>query len=569
MSQSQETAARSLVRTLVKNGITTFFGVPGGPISPMFDAITSTPGAILIESRHETSSAFEAIGYYTSSGKIPVVVITAGPGATNAITGITSAYLSQIPMLVICGDVSWSSNGGKLLQDTGPEGIDVERMYAKITNKTIRASKASSVVSQGLAALQATKLNKNGPSLFVLPIQLGNAKVQETNIVISSSDEKKGWVPYNTIAETCNILQNAVNPLIVVGNGCKNNVKKVRKLINILKIPFITTPQAKGIIDENHKYSLRHGGLAASLWAREYTSLGIDVALVLGTDLDDCSVGPTQYISSNGKLIHVDNDATVFNRNLNTNLSILGDVGIFSEQLYDKCLSTYDKKDFYKNIEDIKSKSAFDDSNFMFCENLIITPQRAIADIEDAVGDNTIFVSDIGEHMLFALHYLTITGGKSFNIQLNLGSMGSGICSAIGLALGDKTRRVVCVCGDGGMQMNGMSVSTAIKEKLPIIYAVFNDGRYNMVYHGFKQVFGREEKWETPQIDFVKWAESLGCIGVRINKPGEITSSLIDSLTKHNLPIILDIRIDRTMRIKGGGRNEALQHMSMMEKELQ
>jgi len=166
--------------------------------------------------------------------------------------------------------------------------------------------------------------------------------------------------------------------------------------------------------------------------------------------------------------------------------------------------------------------------------------------------------------MLFALHYLTARDPGAFTIHLGLGSMGSGIAGAVGLALGNPQRPVVCVCGDGGMQMAGMEALVALEHRLPIVFAVFNDARYNMVYHGYRQVYGREAKWETGWIDFAAWARSMNMAGVRINHPGEMTRESLTRLRAANVPVILDIRIDRSVRLAGGGRNEALRHMSML-----
>jgi len=158
---------------------------------------------------------------------------------------------------------------------------------------------------------------------------------------------------------------------------------------------------------------------------------------------------------------------------------------------------------------------------------------------------------------------LTARGPENFVIHLGLGSMTSGICSAIGLAIGSPDRRIVCICGDGGMQMAGSELLVAAKLKLPIIYAIFNDARYNMVYHGYKQQFEHEALWDTPWIDFVAWGRSFGLPGARIERPGQLTADLLKELSQERLPVILDIRHDPNVRIRGAGRIEALQQMSM------
>jgi acetolactate synthase-1/2/3 large subunit len=304
--------------------------------------------------------------------------------------------------------------------------------------------------------------------------------------------------------------------------------------------------------------------MAASMWARRYTARGADVTLALGTDLDDTSMGPTPYVSENGRLIHVDLDAAVFNRNVPTALGVLSNVGEFAREL-----ELFASRRGLKNpngatlSREIQSSSPFDVEDFDTDPSEPIAPHRVISELQQAAAPGTRFVTDIGEHMLFALHYLTAFSPDDFHIQLNLGSMGSGIAGATGLALADPERPVICICGDGGMQMSGMEVLTTIKERLPIVYAVFNDARYNMVFHGMTQIFGDSEAYETPFVDFEAWARSLGLAAATVHAPDRIPD-LLERFQRDRRPALLDIRIDRDVRIRGGGRVEALQHMSML-----
>jgi acetolactate synthase-1/2/3 large subunit len=210
-----------------------------------------------------------------------------------------------------------------------------------------------------------------------------------------------------------------------------------------------------------------------------------------------------------------------------------------------------------------RSTPAFDVPDFDSDPRDPIAPHRVIADLEDAVPPDTTFVSDIGEHMLFALHYLTSGGLRRFAINTGLGSMASGIAASVGIALGDPSRTVVCICGDGGMQMAGMEILVAIEQRLPILFAVFNDARYNLVYHGHRITFGTGSSWSTPRIDFVQWAQALGVRGARIERPGDIHRDLVRDLTAGGMPAVLDIRQDSSIRIGGDGRLEALRQMSL------
>jgi acetolactate synthase-1/2/3 large subunit len=213
-------------------------------------------------------------------------------------------------------------------------------------------------------------------------------------------------------------------------------------------------------------------------------------------------------------------------------------------------------------LKDIRAESPYDRPDFAEDGRKPIPPDTALANLQAALPEAR-FTSDIGEHMLFCLHYLKVQRPGDFSMQLGLGSMGSGIAGATGLALADPERPVVCVCGDGGMQMSGMEILTAKKLGLKIVYAVFNDSRYNMVYHGMKQLYGEAQEFDAPEVDFSAWARSMGVPAMTIVRGGEITSNLVRSLLSQGGPALLDIRIDREMRIRGGGRVESLQRMSV------
>ena len=555
-------SARRLVGALVNRGIDTFFGIPGGPICPLFEAIRLNPKARLIESRHESHAVFAASLYYRASGKIPVVVVTAGPGMTNAVTGVASASLERIPMLVISGDVPWAFKGECLAQDSGPEGVYTEAIYAPITRGRYRAARPESVVTQALAALYCADNSVNpGPALFVLPLNHAMAPCEDTEVCEPTSTRDFFSPLKDVLQKTVDLLKGARRPLIVVGAGCRGAEKDLAALFDSTNIPFVTTPRGKGLVDETLNGSLRNGGMAASIWARKYTREPVDVCLALGTDLDDTSMGPTRYVGAGGKLIHVDFDPRVFNRNVPTEMGIVSDVGNFIQHL-----THFEVQNPHVRaiVDEIKWESAFDFVDHEEDSYFPIRPHRILADLEASAPSNARFVTDIGEHMLFALHYLTAKPGNFF-IQLNLGSMASGVAGAIGLAVADPTRPVICIAGDGCMQMAGMEALLALKEKLPILFVVFNDGRYNMVHHGMRQIFGEASTYEMPPVDFTVWAQSMGLPNALITNPGEVTKELVSNLLQ-NGPALLDVRIDASIRIRGGGRVEALQHMSMLSK---
>jgi acetolactate synthase-1/2/3 large subunit len=558
-------AARRLVEVLVARGVDTFFGVPGGPIAPIFEAIRVTPGARLVESRHETHAAFAATLFHRATGRVPAVVVTAGPGVTNAVTGIASASLERAPMLVIAGDVAWATTGGRMAQDSGPEGIAAESILAPVTRAQVRAAHARSVVSQALAALEiATDPAAPGPALFVVPLDMAMGSCE--GVDLPPRIARWSALPHpESVRKTAAALHGAQRPLIVLGAGCRGHEEEVRALVDACHVPFVTTPRAKGVVSEKHPRSLRNGGMAASIWARRYTASPVDVCVVLGTDLDDTSMGPTRYVGPDGFLVHVDLDARVFGRNVPTAIGVNADLALFASALREELARTGTSVAAARfALRDARAASPFDTPNPGLDASYPVRPHRLIADLEAAMPPRTRFVADIGEHMLFALHYLTATGPDAFHVQLNLGSMGSGIAGAIGLGVADPSRPVACIVGDGCMQMSGMEALVAVRERLPILFLVFNDGRYNMVHHGMRQIFGDAAPYDAPPVDFAIWASSMGMPSAVVTEPGELTSGLVESLQVLGGPALIDARIDASHRIRGGGRVEALQHMSML-----
>jgi acetolactate synthase-1/2/3 large subunit len=557
-------AAKVLIETLVAAGIDTYFGIPGGPAAPLFQALDEVSGARLVESRQESAAAFAAAGYFRATGRVAAVMVTAGPGATQAVTGIVNASLERVPMIVIAGDVAWSASGGRLAQDSGPDGIAIDEMVAKVTRAQVRVARPESAATQALAALDAAlDPERPGPALLVVPMQHAAASSPRGRTT-RRERARSARIDASSITDTADLLERARRPLIVIGGGARRHARALQQLVDALDVPFVTTPGGKGVVSELHPRSLRHGGLAASQWARAYTREGVDACLVLGTDLDDASIGPTRYVADGGRLVHVDLDARVFHRNLPASIAVVADIEAFAD-----ALRTYWSGNGMRHgyasaaLRMLKTHaSAFAEPEHAGDARAPIAPHRAIADLQSAFPD-AMFCSDIGEHMLFALHYLTAKGPDAFHIQLSLGSMGSGIATSIGLALGAPGRRVVCVAGDGCMQMMGSEVLVAVRERLPIVFAVFNDARYNMVHHGMKQLYGHARPWDGGVVDFAKWGDALGLKACVVTRPGQIAAAA--RVAPLDGPLLLDIRIDREIRLQGAGRVEALQQMSAHE----
>lgn len=561
-ADERASAATAIVRTLYTAGIDTFFGLPGGPIIPFFDAILSDPRVMLVEPRQESCGVFEAMGFQRATGRVPAIVVTAGPGATNVLTGVVAAHLERVPMIVFCGDVPWAATGMKLAQHTGGDGIGVERIFAGVARAVVRVARGESASGQVQRAIDAATDPENpGPAFVVLSVDNAGAPVVAPFLHAPPRAVEPRAPSLPVLATVSRHLARAERPLFIVGAGCRGHERALLRMVEATQVPFVTTPMAKGLLPETHPLSLRACGLGASWWARRYMRAGCDATLALATDLDDSTLAGTPPLAAGGFLAHVDLDPSVFGRNHPTAMGVVADVGAFASSL--AAFGGTPSRRGPLLAAEAHAASPFDVPEFATDDAQVIAPHRVIADLERASRPDDVFVTDIGEHMLFALHYLTAERPDRFVVHLGLGSMGSGIGSAIGLALGDRARRTICVCGDGGMQMAGMELLVARKHGLRVVLAVFNDARYNMVFHGYRHTFGREAAWDTPRVDFAAWASAIGVASATIERPGQITAELLDRLTADG-PAVLDIRQDANVRIRGDGRIEAIAQMSMM-----
>lgn len=579
---SPSSTARRIIDQLVQEGVKTFFGIPGGPVCALFEAIRLHPEARLVLVQHEASAGMIAAAFHKASNEVPCIVVTSGPGITNSITGIANLYLERCPALVLAGDVSWQSSGRILAQDSGFQGIDTTHLMAPVTVYRDRLVTSNGALGKTRAALRASQVrSRRGPALLVIPLDVSYAECHDPDALtlkITHHEDREYKRMFDAQKEEIrDLLRNAQRPLVVVGHGARPETTAILEMIEALDVPFVTTPRAKGVMPETHPLSLRNGGMAASMWARRYTETPPDVCVVLGSDLDDTAVGTTKYVSEKTLLIHVDIDPSVFSRNFATYIALQQDIGEFCRDISHAMMCITVPKRVNRQLDYAKNVSPFDQPEphkVASSSPALIRPDALMRDLaaEMKKNEKARVYTDIGEHMLFALHYLTSRGMVStgdtpdFNIQLELGSMGSGICGAIGHALAHPEHHVICVTGDGCMQMYGSEVMTAHRERLNVTFIVFNDGRYNMVHHGMKQLFGEAEQYSQGSTDFAMWAASQGIHAAHIDGVGDLKAILQSFRVmrrKNPRPCVINVDVDPEVRIRGGGRVEALQQMSM------
>jgi acetolactate synthase-1/2/3 large subunit len=531
------------VDVLVEAGVEVIFGLPGGPIAPLHDALLDRPSVRTITTRHEAGAVFAAAGYAQATGKLAVVVVTSGPGVLNTMTGIASAHCEGLPVLIIAGDVPRPQVGKGAVQDGTSHGLDIVHMAKPITKFAAEAVDSNTAPGLLRRAIATAMSGRPGPALVVLPMDVAVAKATPPLVEVVM---KETYCPSaESFDLTANALADAKRGLILVGSGARwgNGPKLVRELAERLQMPVMTTPKGKGVLPETHPLSLGVFGWGGHASASEYLEAGVDVIFAIGTSLGETSTDSwSKKLAASDHFIQLDIDAMRIGRNYPVSLGLVDSIDHAIPELMKRFIGMPRRIGFKFGVK----RANTGDQVLVGAENKI-SPQRALWEIQKVVPTDTLYTSDIGAHMFFALHHIEARAPRSFMIALGLGSMGSGIGAALGVKVGRPDAPVVAICGDGCFSMALTDITTAAQEGVPLIVAVLNDERYGMVEIGNGAVYGRTPKFSTP-MDIRQLAEGAGCRAIVITEPGQIEKLDLMALATDR-PLVLDIRIDPTVHL--------------------
>ena len=543
-----------LVDILVESGVEVIFGLPGGPIAPIHDALLDRPEIRTITTRHEAGAIFAAAGYAQATGKLGVVVVTSGPGILNAMTGLASAHADGLPVLVIAGEVPRERFGQGAVQEGTSEGLDIVHMVKSISKFAAQASEPNTAPALLRRAIATASSGRRGPAVVTLPMDVGTASSRPPIVEVSSRLEFRS--PSKTFDTTADALSNAKHGLLLVGSGARwgKGPELVRQLAERLQVPVMTTPKAKGVFPENHPLSLGVFGWGGHPSASEYLGQGVDVLMAIGTSLGETATDSwSRKLAATKHFIQLDVEAQRIGRNYPVTLGLVDSVEGALPQILRRIKSTpRPQRQFGVRRQQTGAEVLVGPEGR-------ISPQRGRWELQRALPASTLFTSDIGSHMFFALHHLEIRSPRGFMIMFGLGSMGSGIGSALGVKVGRPDAPVVSVCGDGCFSMGLGDVATAAQEGIPMIFAVLNDERYGLVEVGNNAVYGRTPSFAMP-MNVAQLAEGVGAAAVVIEQPGDILKLDLLALAA-NRPLVLDIRIDREVRL-ASGRLEFLKEMA-------
>ena len=540
--------ADGLVEVLTDAGVDLVFGLPGGPISPIFDALMDRGDVRVVTTRHESGAMFAACGYAHTTGRLGVVAVTSGPGVLNALTGLASAHCDGLPVLLLVGELPRKIQGKGGLQDGSSHGLNIIGMTRHVSKLAVEATDPAHAPMLLRRAITTAMSGKRGPVVVTLPMDVATALAEPPRI--TSDVGLEFTLTPGAIDEIANLLAGAARPLILAGSGCRggNAPERLRAVAEHFRCPVATTPKAKGVFPESHPLALGVFGLGGHPSTRAYVEGGVDVLIALGTSLGDVATdGWSPLLNPLRALVHVDIDGQQIGRSYSPTHALVAPAAQFLRRLLERRPTPVTReRPFTRVIKHILPPSPHDS----------LAPQDALAEIQQILPADTIYTVDSGEHFLFATHFLQIDQPDSYVVMTGLGSMGQSLGGAIGAKLARPDRTVAAICGDGCFAMNGFEVATAVSERLPMVVFVFNDQRLGMVEHGHKAVYGRAAHYPI-QMDVGALARGLGAGFLRVSRPGDLLRAA-DLLRDPRGPIIVDVRIDPDVKMPKKDRMAAM-----------
>jgi acetolactate synthase-1/2/3 large subunit len=551
--------ANLLVEMLAEAGVEVVFGLPGGAISPVHDALLDSKLRV-VTTRHESGAMFAAAGYTRATGKPAVVAVTSGPGVLNSLTGLTSAWCDGQPVLLLVGEVPRPSQGKGVLQDGSAHGLQIVEMARHVTKLAAEVPRPSNLPHLLRRALATMQSGRQGPALLTLPMDVTLAQVPRPRA--AGTPTTSNIIATEQLDEIVALLHDAQRPLLLAGHGVRRGGAPalLRTVAEHFTCPVATTPKGKGTFPESHPLALGVLGLGGHRSTLRYLEAGVDVVIAIGTSLGDMSTdGFSPLLQAPRALVHVDIDARQIGKSYTPSHAIVATAAEFLSGLACRVDAGNPQRPSAGGGVTLRALPGGIERHILASSRRSdrIAPQDALAEIQEILPRDTIYAIDSGEHFLFSAHYLEIDQPDAFIAMTGLGSMGQSIGAALGAQLGLPGRTVAAICGDGCFAMNAFEVATAACERLPIRVFVFNDERLGMVERGHRMVYGRAPEYPTTPMDVCAVARGLGATVLCVKHPGQLRAAR-DTLRTAPGPVVVDVRIDPEITLPRRDRVSAM-----------
>jgi acetolactate synthase-1/2/3 large subunit len=544
--------AKILLECLKLEGVDTVFGYPGGTVINIFDELYSCPEIKNILPRHEQAAVHAADGYARATGRVGVAIATSGPGATNTVTGIATAYMDSIPVVVITGQVPTALIGNDAFQE-----VDIIGITRPCTKHNFLVKNVKDLPAIIKKAFYIARTGRPGPVLVDLPkdVQIATAEFKYPDSI-----ELRGYKPTieghpRQIVKAANMLLSARKPVIYVGGGVilGNAAEELFRLSAVLNAPVTTTLMGLGAFPEDNPLSLGMLGMHGTYYANMAVT-NCDLLVAVGARFDDRVTGKIAAFAPHAKIIHIDVDPTSIRKNVRVDLPIVGDVRDVMTKLVSALEESQEAVEtFRSNIRSwLAEIEAWKSNHPMTYKHAatIIKPQLVIQKLKELSDDDAIIATDVGQHQMWTAQFFRFTRPRTLLSSGGLGTMGFGLPAAMGAQVAFPDRQVIAVCGDGGFQMNLQEIATLVQNKLPVKVCIMNNNYLGMVRQWQELFFDKRYSntvMDLP-IDFVMLAKAFGAHGFQATKPEEVEEIIVKGF-KTPGPVIMEFKIAREEKV--------------------
>ncbi|MBM6834658.1 biosynthetic-type acetolactate synthase large subunit [Desulfovibrio piger] len=540
------TGAQILLESLKKEGVDVLFGYPGGAVIDIYDELPRHPELKHVLVRHEQGAVHAADGYARASGKVGCCLVTSGPGATNTVTGIATAYCDSIPLVVFTGQVPTQLIGNDAFQE-----VDIVGITRPCTKHNFLVKDVRNLAKTIRQAFYLARSGRPGPVLVDLPKDIMQAR---TEFVWPEDIFMRSYNPtykpnLNQLRRTAEELAKARKPIILAGGGVimANASEVLCELAHELNIPVATTLMGLGAFPANGDLWLgmvgMHGTYAANMSINH-----ADLLVCVGARFDDRVTGRLQDFASHARIVHIDIDPTSIRKNVEVDVPVVGDCRQALEGILEICRAKMADTDWsgmhadwLQTVHEWKANHPL-----AYNKNGHIKPQQVIETMYSITKGDAIIATEVGQNQMWAAQFYTFTKPRTLLTSGGLGTMGYGFPAAIGAQFAFPDKLVINVAGDGSIQMNIQELATVVQNKIPVKVVILNNGHLGMVRQWQELFYNRNYSHTNmeAQPDFVKLAEAYGAEGYRISKPEELKDVLRKALTSPN-PAFIDVMVER------------------------
>lgn len=600
LASERLTYADLIIQYLVQIDVEYIFGIPGGGIEPLFNAIArhlrddgieqDSPTHNIIPTRkrggstrirpiiarHESGAAFMADGYARETGRLGVCCATTGPGSTNLITGVASAYADRVPMLVITPQTALPDFGKLGLQESSSDAIDVVGMFEHCTRYNTLVSHPNQLEGKLYTALIHAFRHPRGPVHLSIPRDILNATTEKrsTGYQVAHLFRQPKVMDEDAYAALVADIIGARQVVIMVGGGSRHAVNSITKVAEHLNAPMVSTPAGKRWVNVYHPQYRGVYGFAGHRSAIDAVlNEDVDLLLAIGTSLGELSTCSWSNALLNEKLVHISNTPEDFSRSPMARLHVLGDITTIFNTLHHDLMAinsshprTGPGDTAIEHTEYRPPATLFDDIHACYSDATPLKPQRVMRELATRLPKDTRYLADAGNAWAWTTHYLMTDSNGNHRCGFGYGAMTWAIGASVGTALGCREHPVVCITGDGSFLMSGQEITTAVAERLPMIFVVLNDQAYGMVKHG--QRMGKAEPigYELPPVDFAQMARAMGANGHTLRSPDDFARLDYEAMCSSTRPTLLDVYINPEelppigLRVKTLGRITGQRH---------